>query len=39
MRGKRFAILLLAGYTVLFFTFYLVNLYWGGHPLASGGAG
>jgi ABC-type uncharacterized transport system permease subunit len=36
LRGRRFAQLLLIGYTALFFAHYLVNIYWGGHALAGG---
>jgi ABC-type uncharacterized transport system permease subunit len=37
LRGRRFALLLLLGYGALFFAYYLVNIYWGGHALAAGG--
>jgi ABC-type transport system involved in cytochrome c biogenesis permease subunit len=36
MRGKRFAALLLIGFIALFFSYYLVNVFWGGHAFASG---
>jgi ABC-type uncharacterized transport system permease subunit len=31
LRGRRFAGLLLLGFIVLFFSYYLVNVFWGGH--------
>jgi ABC-type transport system involved in cytochrome c biogenesis permease subunit len=37
LRGKRFAYLLLLGFVALFFSYYLVNVFWGGHAFAAQG--
>ena len=34
-RGRRFTTLLLAGFGALFFGYYLVNVYWGGHGIGA----
>ncbi len=36
LRGRRFALLLLLGYLILVFAYYLVKIYWGGHSMAGG---
>jgi ABC-type uncharacterized transport system permease subunit len=37
LRGRRFSGLLLLGWVVLFLSYYLVNVYGGGHTLSAGG--
>jgi ABC-type transport system involved in cytochrome c biogenesis permease subunit len=37
LRGRRFAYLLLLGFGALFFSYYLVNVFWGGHAFAAQG--
>jgi ABC-type transport system involved in cytochrome c biogenesis permease subunit len=36
LRGRRFAGLLLLGFLGLFFSYYLVNVFWGGHGFGGG---
>jgi len=39
LRGRRFAWLCLAGFLLVFFGYYLVNLYFGGHEFLQSGGG
>jgi HemX protein len=39
LRGRRFAWLCLAGFLLVFFGYYLVNLYFGGHEFLQPGGG
>lgn len=36
LRGRRFSLLLLIGFVGLFFSYYLVNVFWGGHSFGQG---